>query len=188
MTPLITPVEGGQGLLQPQEASVPTEQTFHAPTQRDVFENASSSSDPLVRLLRDAERLLRPKKPNVAGALAKLRAGLYSASARELSAPVVSKQSAALERINDIRNSIIGCQTVNFSEHVYPLVAALGSAGYAGLEYAEARENVGTLIDRTNAAEAALEAIKLGQDASTGTCGIGKADETKAILSEGAGE
>lgn len=27
MTPLITPVEGGQGLLQPQEASVPTQQS-----------------------------------------------------------------------------------------------------------------------------------------------------------------
>ena len=51
---------------------------------------------------------------------------------------------AALATVNDIRNSIIGAQTVNWSEHVYPLVAALDAAGFAGMPYPEARENVGT--------------------------------------------
>ena len=33
--------------------------------------------------------------------------------------------SAALGKINDIRNSIIATQSVNWSEHIYPLVAVL---------------------------------------------------------------
>ena len=31
----------------------------------------------------------------------------------------------ALDEINDIRNSIIGLQAINWSEHIYPLVAVL---------------------------------------------------------------
>lgn len=62
----------------------------------------------------------------------------------------------ALEEINHIRNSIIGLQTMNWSEHVYPLVAALDAAGFEGMEYPEARENFGTMLERTNAAEKAL--------------------------------
>jgi len=42
------------------------------------------------------------------------------------------KHAVALGKINDIRNSIIGCQTVNWSEHIYPLVAALEGAGIEG--------------------------------------------------------
>lgn len=62
----------------------------------------------------------------------------------------------ALTKINDIRNSIIGLQTMNWSEHIYPLVAALNAAGFEGMSYPEARENYGTMLERTNAAEAAL--------------------------------
>ena len=66
----------------------------------------------------------------------------------------------ALVAIDKIRNSIIGTQTINWSEHIYPLVAALEAAGYEGESYEKAREDVGTLIDRTNAAEGALTALK----------------------------
>lgn len=52
----------------------------------------------------------------------------------------VEKAEAALYKINEIRNSIIGHQTVNWSEHIYPLVAALNEAGITGLSYPEALE------------------------------------------------
>ncbi len=54
---------------------------------------------------------------------------------------------AALTKINEIRNSIIGLQSINWSEHIYPLVAALNKAGFEGLGYPEARERFGTMIE-----------------------------------------
>ncbi len=66
----------------------------------------------------------------------------------------------ALTRISAIRDSIIGCQKFNWSEHCYPLVAALDEAGFKGATYPEARENCGTLIERCNAAEAELASAK----------------------------
>lgn len=65
----------------------------------------------------------------------------------------VGELEGALTKIDAIRNSIIGCQSVNWSEHIYPLVAALNEAGFEGQEYESAREGVGTLIDRANASE-----------------------------------
>jgi len=58
----------------------------------------------------------------------------------------LEKKDKALNSINTIRNSIVGLQTVNWSEHVFPLVAALNEAGYQGEEYAITRENMKTLI------------------------------------------
>jgi hypothetical protein len=75
----------------------------------------------------------------------------------------------ALVKIDAIRNSIIGCQSVNWSEHVYPLVAALGEAGFEGQEYEDARKNVGTLIERTNAAEARSETLLKERDEALNT-------------------
>lgn len=72
----------------------------------------------------------------------------------------IAELEKALSKINDIRNSIIGCQKINWSEHIYPLVAALNEAGIEGQGYPEAREYVGTLIERTNAAEARAEAAE----------------------------
>lgn len=66
----------------------------------------------------------------------------------------IERLTTALNKINDIRNSIVGLQTMNWSEHIYPLVAALNEAGIEGMEYPEARENFGTLLERTNTAEA----------------------------------
>lgn len=74
-----------------------------------------------------------------------------------MTAPVTTEAMIeALTKINGIRNSIIGLQTMNWSEHIYPLVAALNAAGFEGMSYPEARENFGTMLERTNAAEAAL--------------------------------
>lgn len=58
----------------------------------------------------------------------------------------------ALAKINDIRNSIIGFQTVNWSEHIYPLVAALKAAGIDGMAYPEALKNTGTLVEQAKLA------------------------------------
>ena len=61
---------------------------------------------------------------------------------------------AALNKINTVRNSIIGGQMFNWSEHAYPLVAALNMAGFKGRDYPEARANLGTLIEQRDVAEA----------------------------------
>ena len=46
---------------------------------------------------------------------------------------------AALVKIDAIRNDIIGRQRIGWSSHVYPLVEALGEAGFDGLEYEAAK-------------------------------------------------
>lgn len=66
----------------------------------------------------------------------------------------VRAQAKALADINQIRNSIVGSQTFNWSEHAYPLVAALDAVGIAGMPYPEAKQYVGTLIERATAAQA----------------------------------
>src|SRR6266404_270285 len=40
-----------------------------------------------------------------------------------------AKLREALDRVNDVRNSLIGYQGFNFSMHAYPLVAALNAVG-----------------------------------------------------------
>lgn len=61
---------------------------------------------------------------------------------------------AALERINTIRNSIVSLQAINWSEHIYPLVAALNDAGIEGKPYPADRAYLGSLIDQCNEARA----------------------------------
>lgn len=65
----------------------------------------------------------------------------------------------ALAGINEIRNSIVGLQTVNWSEHIYPLVDLLNRAGQEGLSYPEAKANFGTILDQRNEALRLLEEI-----------------------------
>lgn len=63
------------------------------------------------------------------------------------------KHLRALNKINEIRNSIVGFQNINWSEHIYPLVAALDEAGIEGMGYPEAKEYFGTMLERTIKAE-----------------------------------
>jgi hypothetical protein len=70
------------------------------------------------------------------------------------------KLRTALDKINDIRNSIIGLQRINWSEHIYPLVAALDAAGLVGMGYDKARPKFVALVDRANAAEADVTRLR----------------------------
>lgn len=63
----------------------------------------------------------------------------------------------ALEKIDAIRNSIIGYQRMGFSEHVYPLVAALDEAGFEGGEYEKCRDDVGTALQQRDSSETKLK-------------------------------
>jgi hypothetical protein len=58
----------------------------------------------------------------------------------------------ALTKISDIRDSIVGMQGFNFSEHAYPLVTALDAAGFEGKGYEISRANLGTLIEHRDLA------------------------------------
>ncbi len=79
------------------------------------------------------------------------------------SEPITPAQ--ALEGINAIRNSIIGAQTWNWSEHGYPLVSLLNRAGYEGLPYPEAKANVGTLLERIEELEGLIRAGNVSTEA-----------------------
>ena len=71
----------------------------------------------------------------------------------------VERLRTTLDVVNEIRNSIIGTQTINWSEHVYPLVAALNAAGIIGLDYPEGKVRYGTMLERTLAAEADVQTL-----------------------------
>ena len=63
-------------------------------------------------------------------------------------------------RLNDIRNSIVAMQKFNFSEHAYPMVAALNEAGFEGMSYPEALEYYGSMLGRMRQAEIKCERQK----------------------------
>ncbi len=64
-----------------------------------------------------------------------------------------ARLKTGLVKINEIRSSIVGMQKINWSEHIYPLVAALDEAGMVGMTYEDARPHFGTMLERTLAAE-----------------------------------
>ena len=70
------------------------------------------------------------------------------------------KARAALEKIDGIRNSIVGRQSINWSMHIYPLVAALDEAGYGGEGYdvasAKVQAETDAWVAELNGAFAAL--------------------------------
>jgi hypothetical protein len=72
----------------------------------------------------------------------------------------VYKLRTVLEKIHEIRNSIVGLQTVNWSEHIYPLVAALGEIGLNAEGYETSRPRFTTMLERTCAAEKKVKALQ----------------------------
>jgi hypothetical protein len=63
-------------------------------------------------------------------------------------------------KVNDIRNSMVGMQGFNFSEHLYPLVAALNTAGFEATPYEDTRKNLGTIIEQRDKAEATVAELR----------------------------
>lgn len=71
----------------------------------------------------------------------------------------LERANRGLNKINDVRNSIIGLQTINWSEHIYPLVAALNEAGMQGMDYGEAKPFHETMLKRAVNAEKRAERL-----------------------------
>ncbi len=84
----------------------------------------------------------------------------YARSQRDAALSRAAAAESALAKVNEIRNSIIGLQKTNWSEHIYPLVAVLNAAGLQGMPYPEAFKNFGTMLERTNAAESTSSALR----------------------------
>jgi hypothetical protein len=70
----------------------------------------------------------------------------------------IDQCESALTKIDAIRNDIVGRQTIGWSAHVYPLVAALGDAGYPGEGYDVARAKAVALISEVKRLEKELAA------------------------------
>ena len=66
----------------------------------------------------------------------------------------------SLSKIDAIRNSIIGYHKISWSAHIYPLVAALGEAGYKGIGYEEAKKQAITQIERIAKLEQKLTGLQ----------------------------
>jgi hypothetical protein len=85
---------------------------------------------------------------------------LLEAHARELAI-----RDTALDKINAIRNSIVAFQAINWSEHIYPLVAALNEAGIEGEPYPGNREYLGSIIDQRDKAMREMAEERAKQEA-----------------------
>lgn len=80
------------------------------------------------------------------------------------------RMRTALFKINAIRNDIIARQSINWSRHIYPLVAALGEAGYeydgAAAEMSPKERNPDTKDGQHNAMRAErARVVKLAREA-----------------------
>lgn len=128
----------------------------------DVREDVSASADLLRTSARSPEPcnessdkgLIADSILDDAATIADLRRQVEERDA------TIGKLRAALDRINEIRNDIVGRQSLNWSLHIYPLVAALNDAGYVSADYKLARES----IVSANATIARLRAVaEMGQ-------------------------
>jgi hypothetical protein len=72
----------------------------------------------------------------------------------------VERLKAFARQVESIMDSICGAQAFNFSEHAYPLRAALDAAGFPGRGYEEARAGLGTLIENVKALELDNERLR----------------------------
>lgn len=66
----------------------------------------------------------------------------------------IKQLETCMTKIDEIRNSIVGYHQINWSAHIYPLVAALEEAGYEGIGYEEASKLAHTQLDRIKELEA----------------------------------
>lgn len=72
----------------------------------------------------------------------------------------IAELERGMNKINDIRNSIIGYQTINWSAHIYPLVAALEDAGFHGEGSEVFGEKAKTQLQRIEELESDIAALR----------------------------
>lgn len=89
----------------------------------------------------------------------------------------------AMMKIDAIRNDIVGRQTVSWSAHIYPLVAALEDAGFPGVGCDKASEMAKTASERITELEAALEDSRLLHSHDLNVCRMHD-DAQKARIAE----
>lgn len=65
----------------------------------------------------------------------------------------IAELKAALQKISEIRDSIVGSGQINWSEHIYPLVAALNVAGFEGVGHEIAAKQFRTLFEKVEKAK-----------------------------------
>jgi len=76
----------------------------------------------------------------------------------------LARAETALQKIDAIRNTIIGHQSINWSRDIYPLVAALGEAGYPGEGYEVARAKSMAHVDVIERLEAEVGRLRTQRD------------------------
>jgi len=107
--------------------------------------------NPLAMKPGDTLVILRPDEMRQIEAGWKARAEAAEAELKKL--------RGGLTKISAIRDSIVGFQSVGWSEHIYPLVAVLHDVGFDGVGYDEARKETRTLLDRAEASEALADRL-----------------------------
>lgn len=111
-----------------------------------------TAGENVMRLTQEAEALRRERDELAAECSSHARG-------EAMLSEQLTQATGALDKISAIRDSIVGSQQVNWSEHIYPLVAALNEAGFKGAGYDLARENFGTLFDRAKKAEDMVDSL-----------------------------
>jgi len=82
------------------------------------------------------------------------------AESSEVLATEIERLRVALTKINDIRNNVIGAQSIGWSSTIYPLVAALEEAGFEGDGYEQAKDRIVTWQTEIGRLRAALTEIE----------------------------
>ena len=125
----------------------------------------------------DVPTLLGAVKDEHTAAIELLEVGTDISEKLEVAKDETARLHLALQKISDIRDSIIGHQNVNWSEHIYPLVAALKEAGFKGTSYQIAKENIGTLHEEITQLRNALEFVQATRSFSAAKAQAGIAME-----------
>jgi hypothetical protein len=93
----------------------------------------------------------------------------------------LASAKAALSKIDAIRNSIVGRQNIDWSMHIYPLVAALDEAGFSGEGYAVARQKAEAEVQARSERERRLRRVADAALAYRAAARIDREDAAKEL-------
>lgn len=159
---------------------VTAERDAIAATRTGVMAQRDAAYDRVV----EAERQTNKYERNWYDARAERNAAQSSARAWQEKAVELE---GALAKIDAIRNSIVGTQTLNWSAHAYPLVAALEEAGFKGEGYEIARAKALTLIQARDIALAEAKRLREALEEIRPDCEQCGASATRMFRTEGDG-